>query len=503
MAHNRQESIHYLSRRRLADFEGTTDDSILSNQIDFMRPPGTSDSSMPDRNVVFVSHATPDDNEFVRWLGTRLTGYGYKVWADIFDLAGGTPFWSSIEDAIRKKAIKVVMVVSQASCNPNRSGVRNEISVADAVKKSLKDDEFIIPIRIDDVPFADLPIQIHQLNVIDFSKGWGAKLADLVDTLTKAGVPRAVTDLTAEFDRWRAASVRSDVIVERGEEPLLTSILPIVRLPEEVSFYEYDGENKKFEAAVKDLPLPTATHNRFLLSFGAAHEIQEHLPADLVVMLRANAPLASFLDGSFANPIGPRSRDARNAVVRMLRESFEKHLQDRGLLRYEASAGTILFFPKDLLPDDRVVYTNAKGRDTYKQVVGHSKVLNAHWHLGMRAVVRLDEAPSLRLRPFVVFTRDGREPLADADEMTKMRRRFCKSWFNHVWRPLFQAFYQFFGDRADAVRIDLGEHRSWAVAGDGLKLVGGMRMPLDLAIADTDAEPEEPDEDDEDDGGDE
>jgi hypothetical protein len=42
-----------------------------------------------DRDVVFISHATPDDNEFVRWLGTRLTGYGYKVWADIFDLAGG------------------------------------------------------------------------------------------------------------------------------------------------------------------------------------------------------------------------------------------------------------------------------------------------------------------------------------------------------------------------------------------------------------------------------
>jgi hypothetical protein len=204
-----------------------------------------------DRDVVFISHATPDDNEFVRWLGTRLTGYGYKVWADIFDLAGGTPFWVNIEEAIRKKAAKVVAVVSRASCAPDRSGVRNEISVADAVKKSLKDSEFIIPVRIDDVPFADLPIQIHQLNAIDFSKGWGAKLADLVDTLTKAGVPRVVTDLTAEFDRWRAASVRSDVVVERGEEPLLTSIVPIVRLPEEISFYEYEGENRKFEEAVK------------------------------------------------------------------------------------------------------------------------------------------------------------------------------------------------------------------------------------------------------------
>ena len=460
---------------------------------------------MSERDVVFISHTTPDDNEFVRWLGTRLTSYGYKVWADIFDLAGGTPFWVSIEEAIRKKAVRVVVVVSWASCDPSRSGVRNEISVADAVKKSLEDDDFIIPVRIDDVPFADLPIQIHQLNAIDFSKGWGGKLGDLVDTLTNAGVPRVVNDLTAEFDRWRAASVRSDVVVERGEEPLLTSILPIVRLPQEISFYEYEGENRKFEEAVKNVPHPIAWHNRILLSFAAAHEIQEHLPAEFAVSLRADAPYSAFLDGTLTDPIGPHRRDASNAVVRMLRELFEKHLGGRGLLRYEASAGIVMYFPKDLLLEDRVIYTNAKGRETYKQVVGHSKVLNAYWHLGMRAVVRLDDAPSVRLRPYVVFTRDGSSPLQDADEMTKLRRRFCKSWFNHVWRPLFQAFYEFFGGRAESVRIELGDHRSWAVAGEGLKLVGGMRMPLDLDVIDTDAEPQEPEEDDLEDenGGDE
>jgi hypothetical protein len=36
---------------------------------------------MSERDVPFISHA----------LGTRLTGYGHKVWADIFDLAGATP----------------------------------------------------------------------------------------------------------------------------------------------------------------------------------------------------------------------------------------------------------------------------------------------------------------------------------------------------------------------------------------------------------------------------
>lgn len=449
---------------------------------------------MSERNVVFISHATPDDNEFVRWLGTRLTGLGYQVWADIFDLVGGTPFWSSIEDAIRNKAAKVILVVSKASCHPERSGVRNEISVADAVKKSLKDSEFIIPVRIDDVPFGDLPIQIHQLNAIDFTNGWGGKLVELVETLTKVNVPRAVTDLTAEFDRWRAASIRSDVVVTRGEEPLLTSVLPIIRLPEEISLYEYEGQNRAFEEAIKSIGHPHAMHNRLLVSFSAAHEIQGELGAELAVKLRANASLPDFIDGKLTDPIGPHPRDANNWVVRMLRESFEAHLLARGLLRYEASSGNVMFFPKDLLPEDRVIYVNAKGKQTYKQVVGLSKVLNAHWHLGMRAVVRLGDDPTLRLRPYIVFTRDGRQPLNDAGEMTKLRRRFCKSWFNHVWRPLFQAFFEFFGQGKDSVRIDLGAHRSWVVAGEGLKLVGAMSLPLDLDVADSESEPGEPDE---------
>jgi hypothetical protein len=224
-----------------------------------------------------------------------------------------------------------------------------------------------------------------------------------------------VTDLSAEFDRWRQASVRSDVVVERGEEPLLTSIMPIIRLPEEVSFYEYDRENKKFGQALETVPHPHAMHNRLLVSFAAAHEIQAHLPPELTVSLRGTASFATFLEGKVTDPVGPLRRDANAWAVRMLRESFEAHLATRGLLRYLASAGTVMFFPKDLLADDRVYYTNAKGKRTYKQVVGESKVLKAHWHLGMRAVVRLGEAPTVRLRPYVVLPVDARIHSAAAD----------------------------------------------------------------------------------------
>ena len=135
------------------------------------------------RDTIFICHATPDDNDFVRWLGARLTGHGYKVWADMFGLKGGTPFWNTIEDALREQACKVIYVASKASVDPTRQGVRNELSVADAVRKVLNDPAFIIPVRLDAVAFADFPILVHQLNALDFSQGWGKRLIELLDTL--------------------------------------------------------------------------------------------------------------------------------------------------------------------------------------------------------------------------------------------------------------------------------------------------------------------------------
>lgn len=95
---------------------------------------------------------------------------------------------------------------------------------------------------------------------------------------------------------------------------------PIVRLPEEISFYEYEGENKKFEQALETIQHPHAIHNRLLVSFAAAHEIQAHLPLELTVSLRGTANFADFLEGKLTEPVGPPRRNANAWAVRMLRE---------------------------------------------------------------------------------------------------------------------------------------------------------------------------------------
>jgi hypothetical protein len=437
---------------------------------------------MPDRNVVFISHATPEDNEFVRWLGTRLTGCGYSVWADLFELRGGTPFWSAVERVIRERSARVIVVVSKASCQPDRQGVLNEIALADTLKKQLKDDEFIIPVRIDDVAYSQFPIQIHRLNAIDFTKGWGAKLPLVLESLEAGKVPRAATDKTAEFDRWRAASVRSSVLTERNPEPLHTNILPILRLPSNINFCEYAGENRAFRARCEELPLPVSFHDRLLVSFATADELHSRVRPEFAVSARATVAVEDFLDARLADPVGPRRRDARARLSALLRQGFEDHLADRGLLRHRISAGTVLFFPAGYFEGDRIVYRTMAGRETWKQVCGRSTVLNANWHFGVRAIVKLDDL-QIRLKPYVVFTRDGKTPIPDPDEMTRLRRRFCMSWFNNVWSRLFQAFFQFFGQGAEEIGIRLGGESLLIVGGRGVRLEAARSMPSDLPSA--------------------
>jgi TolB-like protein/Tfp pilus assembly protein PilF len=181
-----------------------------------------------DRDTIFISHATPDDNEFVRWLADALTSRGYTVWADLLYLKGGTPFWTAIEETLRHRAIKVVFIVSRRSVDPSRSGVRNELSVADGLRVTLGDPGFIVPVRIDDTPFDALPIQIHQLNTLDFSKDRVARLPDLLDTLESGVV------VPHKIATQYAASAAADVEPPSAEQaagpapmsPPLIAVLP-------------------------------------------------------------------------------------------------------------------------------------------------------------------------------------------------------------------------------------------------------------------------------------
>jgi len=80
------------------------------------------------RNMIFISHANPEDNKFAEWLALRLAREGYPVWCDVTKLLGGEDFWRDIEAAIRERTIKFLFVLSK--CSNEKQGTLMEVAVA-------------------------------------------------------------------------------------------------------------------------------------------------------------------------------------------------------------------------------------------------------------------------------------------------------------------------------------------------------------------------------------
>jgi hypothetical protein len=98
------------------------------------------------RSIVFVSKATPEDDDFVLWLAPRLEAAGYIVFADILSIDPGDRWRKEITDTLQNKAVKMLLCCRDATLN--KPGVQEEIGIASDLVKELKDRRFIIPLRL-------------------------------------------------------------------------------------------------------------------------------------------------------------------------------------------------------------------------------------------------------------------------------------------------------------------------------------------------------------------
>ena len=122
------------------------------------------------RDLLFISHANPEDNEFTLWLALQLAKEGYKVWCDLTGFLGGEDTWRDIDKLIREKTAKFLYVLSRTS--NVKIGSLKELQVAENIARDNELLDFIIPLHIDDLPHREINIQLARLNAISFDKGW-------------------------------------------------------------------------------------------------------------------------------------------------------------------------------------------------------------------------------------------------------------------------------------------------------------------------------------------
>lgn len=103
--------------------------------------------TLMERETVFISKATPGDDEFVLWLAPRLETVGYTVFADVLCLEAGDRWRKEVTGALQNKSIKMLLCCRDSTLEKN--GVQEEIGIAEDLVKELKDPRFIIPLRLE------------------------------------------------------------------------------------------------------------------------------------------------------------------------------------------------------------------------------------------------------------------------------------------------------------------------------------------------------------------
>lgn len=411
---------------------------------------------MPNvKSKVFLSHATPEDNDFTRWLAAKLCLAGYEVWCDFNELKGGDVFWDKIEGTIRHESARLIAIVSPASYKKN--GVKNEWTLAATIEKQIPG--FIIPVRIGSFDFSELPIVLHQKNVIDFDAGWHVGLCQLLNTLEASSVPKS--DVSAAADALGILRQGQELKVNLVDaiETVESTWLELERLPPTIEVCRILSALRGIGLTDSNRSIPWFEIEDRIASFAKRCDIKQ-LFADEVPLREAEACLTEdFLDAKVSFSMRVKAKDAQNRVTFLLRQAWEILAESKGFIAYPmANRINAWYVPLGLFPKDKVAFTDVDGRSRRRQLAGTSEKHQVNWHYALTAFPVLNPPRRLELHSHVIFTNfDG--SLVEQARMHRLRRGFCKSWWNDRWRGFLRAYLSVLAGDRGYISMSVGSSR--------------------------------------------
>lgn len=404
------------------------------------------------RTALFISHATPEDNDFVRWLGAKLTALGYEVWADVMRLRGGCDWSRELEEALRHRTAKVLVV-----CTPtglDKDGVRSEIEIASGLRKQLGDRDFIIPLRLESY---EAPIRIAQAQYVDFKGAWARGFAELADLLSQFPSLRKEPGRSTEAWLWaqRDGATR---LVERRER-LTSNWLTLRSLPEMLRYCEPPTGYQTERFQHRNLhPWPVVPFRSGVLTF-ASPDSEGMLGQEILARVITETKTESFLDHGWEQ-LGIAWHEAQKIFADLANQALEKMFHEKGLSFSEGSSGRRWWYGNvKTTPLSQIGFDwrHQKGR---RQIVGKSDKRAVFWHYAVSGQIRTTPVRHARISASLIFSDNGMDALKDTRKAHRLRRSFAKTWRNARWRDMMLAFLWWTADGKDALAVPVANGRT-------------------------------------------
>lgn len=438
------------------------------------------------RDMVFVSHANPEDNRFAFWLSLQLAKHGYPVWCDLTKLLGGELFWEDIEAAIRERTSKFVYVLSRAS--NDKPGSRSELHLALQVQRAEQLADFVLPVWIDDLPSDEFNVQIGRINSIRFQEGWAGGLAQLLKTLEEDGVPKKPGFSPSAVAAWWRQRASASFGIRSEPESLVTNWAPI--RPAKLFFHKLrvDLQNAPIEPA-QVVPYPVERFREYIVTLAPARDFDGKLGSGVAIAETTARVL---------NPVTPEDlprlwsyADERSTVTKLLNQAWQGLLRDRELPLHAFASGAVAFyFRQGAIPNDQVRVVLPNGVATHRAVVGYKTMPSyiRYWHLAVEAKAITTPVFGFMIKPHILFSSDGSTIWESKDRIARARRSQCKDWWNDRWLDLTLAGAGFLAGGGETIRLQVGSESFLEVDASPLLLTSP--TSYDEVALDSDAEAE-------------
>lgn len=398
----------------------------------------------PDRNVIFISHATPEDNDFTIWLASRLQADGYEVWIDKQALLGGEKFWQDIDQVIRHRATKVLLVYSENICYQKqrgilKNGVEKEKSMAESIASMNGLKDFIILMNIDGSEY-NMFIGADTLNQIPFYENWATGYTQLQKKLKKDGIEPSSSPV-GEFSKW----YENEYITQNGIKPLreiyYDSWWPIPKLPDK--FFIYTLSNAELASQVQQqCPYPSSKATNAVATFydASAFEITvEDEVRSIPFGSKSEVDVAEATLGTAKAGL-ISEREVQNHLRSLLQRVFHMIMRERGLRWHDMSNKKLAyFFTSRSAAKIKFIYPRRSSKRIKRKSL-FGKHLSDTWHFALSAKPVLTPQLAFCLKSHIVFTTDGHTPWDDKGKMHSARRQKGRLLFNEEWRDLLFAF---------------------------------------------------------------
>jgi hypothetical protein len=399
---------------------------------------------MHSRDTIFISHAVlPKDNEFVLWLASRLQMLGYKVWCDLNMLKGGEEdFWGKvIEPQIREHTAKFILVISKAGIL--KQGVIDEFSFARAIAKENNLNDFVIPIRIEDVPFTSR-IGINTYNVIDCSENWQTALNSLMEKFEIDNVPKGnVGELNDSFKQLISNSKTN--VYYKKEEYYSTWLKP-VDLPSSYFIFQYETE-AQCRAILKSyyFEYPTIRHGNCLVSFHnqinfSTPKNTNELDFDISNVSAKRVMEINCTDENLNKDYSsfPTLKDRQYLLKRLLNQSINLLIVRRGVKIFEMSNKRYCYYFSNNYRTGNKALVRYPNRVKKKNLVG--KFFDDYWHFGISINSILTPDTFYNIKTHILFSSDGINIWENDSKRQTARKKKGRTWYNEHWRDQTMAF---------------------------------------------------------------